>query len=136
MSLAGIPPFSGFVAKLSLLQITMDAGEWPVVVVSLIVSVLTLVSMARLWQYGFWGKTQETADAPDLLAKPRNQWLILGPIALLVGLSLSIGIFGERFFQLSTTAAQQALDRQGYIAAVQPVDPASASAPLAKTGHD
>jgi len=136
MSLAGIPPSSGFIAKLSLLQITMDSGEWPVVVVSLIVSVLTLVSMARLWQYGFWGKKQETPGAPSVLESRKNQWLILAPIALLVGLSLSIGLFGERFFQLSTTAAQQALDRQGYIAAVQPYDPASVIVPIAKLGHD
>lgn len=136
MSLAGIPPSSGFIAKLSLLQITMDSEEWPVVIVSLIVSILTLVSMARLWQYGFWGKKQATENTPSLLESRKNQWLVLAPLALLVGLSLSIGIFGEQFFRLSTTAATQALDRQGYIAAVQPLESTRAIDPIAKVGHD
>ncbi|MBX3001116.1 MAG: hypothetical protein KF893_21515 [Caldilineaceae bacterium] len=118
MSLAGIPPSSGFIAKLSLLQITLDTGNWPVAFVSVFVSVLTLMSMARLWQYSFWGEKPATPAPYPILTRRRSQWLILGPIALLMALSLSIGIFTEPFFQLSRVAAEQVMDRQGYIDAV------------------
>jgi multicomponent Na+:H+ antiporter subunit D len=118
MSLAGIPPSSGFVAKLSLLQITLDTGQWPVAFVSVAVSVLTMMSMARLWQYGFWGEKPTEPPPHPILAKRRSQWLVLSPIAVLIALSLSIGIFTEPFFQLSSIAAEQVMDRQGYIDAV------------------
>lgn len=115
MSLAGVPPSSGFVAKLSLLQITLDTGHWLVAMVSVVVSVLTLMSMARLWQYGFWGQREETAGAPSILASPTRQWLILAPIAVLISLSLGIGFFAEPVFQMSSVAAEQVMDRDGYI---------------------
>jgi multicomponent Na+:H+ antiporter subunit D len=118
MSLAGIPPSSGFIAKLSLLQITLDTGNWPVAFVSVVVSVLTMMSMARLWQYSFWGEKPATPAPYPILASRASQWLILGPIALLIALSLSIGIFTEPFFQLSRIAAEQVMERQGYIDAV------------------
>jgi multicomponent Na+:H+ antiporter subunit D len=118
MSLAGIPPSSGFVAKLSLLQITLDSGQWAVAFVSVVVSIFTMMSMARLWQYGFWGEKPAIPSPYPILASRRSQWLILSPIAFLIVLSLSIGLFTEPFFQLSRVAAEQVMDRQGYIEAV------------------
>jgi multicomponent Na+:H+ antiporter subunit D len=76
------------------------------------------MSMARLWQYAFWGEKPATPAAYPILARRRSQWLILSPIAVLITLSLSIGLFTEPFFQLSRMAAEQVMDRQGYIDAV------------------
>ncbi len=118
MSLAGIPPSSGFVAKLSLLQITLDTGHWLVAMVSVLVSVLTTMSMARLWQYGFWGTAETAAPARTILATRSRQWLILTPIAVLITLSLSIGLFAEPVLRMSSIAAEQVMDREGYIRAV------------------
>lgn len=118
MSLAGIPPLSGFVAKLSLLQVTLDTGHWLIAGVSVVVSILTLMSMARLWQYGFWGERQIAQPTERILDSRRRQWLILTPIAVLITLSLGIGIFAESIFQLSNTAAVQVMDRAGYISDV------------------
>src|SRR5690606_29552278 len=44
LSLAGIPPFSGFVAKLALVQAGFDQQQYAVVAMSLAVSLLTLFS--------------------------------------------------------------------------------------------
>ncbi|MGC5628621.1 monovalent cation/H+ antiporter subunit D family protein [Georgenia sp. Z1344] len=73
LSLAGIPPFSGFVAKLSLITASIGAGEIGAVVVMLAVSLVTLLSMLKIWSGMFWDRkagsaasgaaTQQDADA-------------------------------------------------------------------------
>ena len=60
-SLAGVPPLSGFIGKLALLRGTFDAGAFWTSAVILIVGVLTLLSMARLWDEAFW-KPAPNAD--------------------------------------------------------------------------
>ena len=122
MSLAGIPPFSGFVSKLSLLEITLDTGHWWVAGVSVLVSVFTLMNMARLWQVAFWGTSDQPEAKTAPLSRPGGQWLTLGPIALLVALSLTMGIFGQTVFHYANVAAAQVMDRQGYIAQIAPTD--------------
>lgn len=117
-SLAGFPPSSGFVSKLGLLQTALDSGHWLIAAVSLIVSLLTLVSMVRLWQKGFAGPTKATAFP---LRRPQP-WLTLAPITALVLLSLGIGIFSAPVFGWARVAAEQALDRAGYIQAVAPLE--------------
>ncbi len=135
MSLAGIPPFSGFVSKLSLLQITLDTGHWWVAGVSVLVSVFTLMNMARLWQVAFWGTSDQPLTPTAPLSRPGGQWLTLGPIGLLVALSLFMGIFGQSFFHYANVAADQVMDRQGYIAQVGPTNEIPVLAKPADGGH-
>lgn len=67
LSLAGLPPFSGFVAKLSLLVAAQDAGQVVAVVVMVIVSLVTLLSMLKIWSGVFWGTpTPPETEDPDL----------------------------------------------------------------------
>jgi multicomponent Na+:H+ antiporter subunit D len=54
LSLVGIPPLSGFWAKLLLLQETIAQGRVTWTVVALVVSVLTLYSMMKIWMEAFW----------------------------------------------------------------------------------
>lgn len=56
MSLAGIPPFSGFVAKLSLIIAAVDAGQIAAAVVAVVVSIFTLLSMLKIWAGMFLGE--------------------------------------------------------------------------------
>ena len=62
LSLAGIPPFSGFVGKLSLIEAGFGAEEYAIAGVALLVSLFTLFSMAKIWNGVFWG----TAEDPTL----------------------------------------------------------------------
>jgi len=57
LSLAGIPPLPGFLAKLGLLQAGIAAGGAGVAVagVAVLTSLLTLWVMARVWSRAFWG---------------------------------------------------------------------------------
>ncbi|SDY43223.1 multisubunit sodium/proton antiporter, MrpD subunit [Modestobacter sp. DSM 44400] len=66
MNLAGIPPLSGFIGKLGLLQAGVaDGGAVAYVLVAggVVTSLLTLVAMSRVWARAFWRPpTQEPAD--------------------------------------------------------------------------
>lgn len=120
-SLAGIPPSSGFVGKLSLLQVSLDTRQYWIAGISLAVSLLTTLSMIRVWQYTFWGKFSEGTARWTPLRKPNAGLLAVGPMAVLVALSLAMAIFFQPVLRIATIAAQQVLDRAGTIAAVAPI---------------
>ncbi|MCA1189775.1 MULTISPECIES: Na+/H+ antiporter subunit D [Saccharopolyspora] len=68
LSLAGVPPFSGFVAKLALLQAGIGAGTWSAYAVTagtILTSLLTLYAMARVWTRAFWGQVRAPEADPD-----------------------------------------------------------------------
>ncbi len=119
-SLAGIPPASGFVSKLGLLQIALDSQRWWIAGVSVVVSVLTLIAVVRFWEKGFAGPVVNYA-LPVSIPSLRNRWFTLAPIACLVGISLLIGIFSAPVFRWTSIAANQVMDRTGYIQAVAPI---------------
>jgi multicomponent Na+:H+ antiporter subunit D len=54
LSLAGVPPFSGFLAKLALVQAGLALDQLLIVGVALAVSLLTLYSMLKIWNAAFW----------------------------------------------------------------------------------
>mgnify|MGYP001547209424 FL=1 len=64
LSLAGFPPFSGFVGKLALVEAGLGVESWVVVGVSLVASVLTVFSMTKIWGGVFWGKPLDGSPAP------------------------------------------------------------------------
>ncbi len=57
MNLAGIPPMSGFLGKVGLLQAGLDDGSWlaiTLVVGGVLTSLLTLYAVAKTWALAFW----------------------------------------------------------------------------------
>ncbi len=57
MNLAGIPPLSGFLGKLALLEAGIADGGWLaqlVVGVAVLTSLLTLLAVSRVWARAFW----------------------------------------------------------------------------------
>ena len=64
-SLAGVPPLSGFLGKLAILEGTFAAGAYWVGGLVLVVGLLTLLSMGRTWADSFW---RPADDARDLAA--------------------------------------------------------------------
>lgn len=111
LSLAGLPPFSGFFAKLVLVRSGLEAGQYVVVGASLVVSVLTLVSMNKLWETAFW----RPASVGPILPAAAGQTM---PIVLLTMASLGIGLGAAPFAQLCLVAADQLMDPGLYITAV------------------
>ncbi len=65
LNLGGIPPFSGFIGKIALLQagaVDGSALAWTLVIGGLVTSLLTLYVVARIWTKAFW---RARADAPE-----------------------------------------------------------------------
>ena len=72
MNLAGIPPLSGFIGKLGLLEAGIADGGWlPIVLVAggAVTSLLTLLAVSRVWNRAFWRPpAQSPADDTDVAA--------------------------------------------------------------------
>jgi multicomponent Na+:H+ antiporter subunit D len=71
MNLAGIPPFSGFIGKLGLLEAGVSAGTWlPLTLVAggAITSLLTLVAISRVWSRAFWRPASQSPREDTNLA--------------------------------------------------------------------
>ena len=53
LSLAGIPPLSGFWAKFVLVEASLDARAWVAAGVALVTGLFTLLSMSKIWNEAF-----------------------------------------------------------------------------------
>jgi multicomponent Na+:H+ antiporter subunit D len=117
LSLAGIPPLSGFWGKLVVAQSGFEAGAAWLAAVALGVGLFTLYSMLKIWTEAFWKAAP--ADAPPALGLDgATRWLMLGPIVALAAVTLTIGVFAEPFAALALAAGEQLAGREAYIAAV------------------
>jgi multicomponent Na+:H+ antiporter subunit D len=115
-SLAGIPPLSGFLAKVAVVGSMIGAGQYVLAAIALIVSLLTVLSVARLWEEAFW----KPAPIPvsSSMAQPRFGVTILAPIAFLVTLTLGLTVMAGPVSRLTMRAAEQLLDANHYVRAV------------------
>ncbi|CAN5859763.1 Na+/H+ antiporter subunit D [soil metagenome] len=118
LSLAGVPPLSGFLAKLGLLQAGVEAGHYAIVAVALAVSLLTLLSMAKIWQEAFWKRLPEGTSTESVALRPWTLRALQVPIVMLGLITISIGLLGQPVFELAFEAAEQLLEPSGYIEAV------------------
>lgn len=115
-SLAGIPPLSGFVAKVAVVAPMIEARQYLLAAVSLSVSLLTVLSMARLWDESFWKPAPVPASSS--VPQPRLGAPLLAPIAFLVSLTIGLTAFAGPISSATTRAAEQLLDRNAYVRAV------------------
>ncbi|MBY4381699.1 Na+/H+ antiporter subunit D [Rhodococcus sp. 05-2256-B2] len=141
LNLGGIPPFSGFIGKVALLQAGSDQGSalaWLLVAGGTVTSLLTLYVVARVWTKAFW---RARADAPegDLADNSPSALLddssdiqfgdredvgrmpafMLIPTIGLVVVGLAMTVFAGRIIDISDRAAADLRDRSVYIDAVR-----------------
>jgi len=122
LSLAGMPPFSGFVAKVGLLRAGIAEHQGVVVAVALVVSLLTLFSMMKVWSAVFWGAPDpEEAPADRRTARPLMTAppLMAAPTMVLAALSVVIAVMAGPIHELSLRAAEGLLDPRAYLEAVR-----------------
>lgn len=140
LNLGGIPPFSGFIGKLALLEAGAHDGSalaWVLVAGSVVTSLLTLYAVARVWSKAFW---RARADAPeghlaaalpptlveddtDVLYDDRDDpgrmpALMLAPTAALVVVGLALTVLAGPILGVADRAAADLLDRSVYVGAV------------------
>ena len=142
LNLGGIPPFSGFIGKVALLEAGAQAGTslaWVLVAGSVLTSLLTLYAVTRVWTKAFW---RARADAPegDLASATPVALLddsddiafadrgdvgrmpvgMLAPTGALIAVGLALTVFAGPIYAYSERAAAEVLDRSQYISAVLP----------------
>ncbi|MEZ5258380.1 MAG: proton-conducting transporter membrane subunit, partial [Ilumatobacteraceae bacterium] len=114
LSLAGIPPFSGFVAKLGIIRSGIEGGAVWYAAIGLLASVLTLVSMTKIWVGAFWGPADTEPKRPLT-----NRRLMTGATTVVVAVTLAVAAFAGPLFELAQRAAQTLHDPAAYIQAVR-----------------
>lgn len=120
LSLAGLPPLSGFFAKFIIIRAGIEVSAWGATAVALVVGFLTLYSMTKIWAEVFWKAVPGGVDTDRLTGKIEDpkQWLLLLPIVGLAACTVFIGLNGEPIYQLAEAAAEQLLNPHLYIEAV------------------
>lgn len=143
MMMAGLPPFSGFLGKVFILQATVEASYqgWIIGVV-LVVSLLSIIALTRVGFILFWRASPPEEDpihpayilyrALPERAPPRNDQVIY---LLLAGL-IAYVIFAAPIQHYTLSTAEQIqdhalyqhsilkVDQNGEVISVQPYDPA------------
>ncbi|WP_285768218.1 Na+/H+ antiporter subunit D [Peribacillus sp. SI8-4] len=113
LSLAGIPPFSGFAGKLLILQGAAQKGDYLGMAVVLLSSLIVLYSVMKIFMYGFWG----TPKADYRLHGAAVHKMLI-PAVILVAISILFGVGTESMYPFVSQAADTLLNPDIYIKAV------------------
>jgi len=119
LSLAGLPPLSGFYAKFALIVAGLRAESYAIVAAALVVSLLTLISMTKIWAEVFWKPAPEAeVDNGGEAIAGRGMAALWAPVAALALMTVCIGLFPEPVYRICERAAGQLSDPSAYIEAV------------------
>ncbi|MDF2854990.1 MAG: monovalent cation/H+ antiporter subunit [Neobacillus sp.] len=113
ISLAGIPPFSGFAGKLLILQGSVDSESFIGLAVILLSSLMVLYSVMKIFINGFWGKSDSNFVKPNV---PVANLFI--PSLTLVVISILYGVGTETILPFISQAVETILEPEIYINAV------------------
>lgn len=121
-SLVGIPPLSGFWAKIFFIKGALAVQDYLLLGSVIIGSFLTLWVIAKVWAEVFWKKGENLPKEAngvyfDALSKPQ-QWAYIIPMLLLAVVSLYIGLGANRIITLSQRIATELVDPSSYIQVV------------------
>lgn len=116
ISLAGLPPLSGFVAKYAILTASFSAGQWAVGIAALAVSLFTLMSMLKIWGATFLGKPNPPLAEHE---GPRIGAALIAPAVTAAGLSLLLGVGAQLLLHPAELVGAALLDPTLYLEAVR-----------------
>ncbi|MDX1654204.1 MAG: proton-conducting transporter membrane subunit [Candidatus Competibacteraceae bacterium] len=114
LSLGGLPPLSGFMAKLGVVSSALAEDHYWSAFGVLLVDLLTLLSMALIWIRAFWGQRPAAAPGPVT----GHYALGLGAVGLLAGAVVVLGLAAQPVLEFTGAMARQLLDPNDYVAAV------------------
>ena len=103
LSLAGFPPFSGFIAKFAVISAGIESSSTLIVIAALAAGLLTSLSMTKIWMGVFWGAKPETIEPVE--TRRGNKQLMFFATSLAVAGTLAISLLAGPIFSLSERAA-------------------------------
>ncbi|MFD1715712.1 Na+/H+ antiporter subunit D [Amnibacterium flavum] len=135
LNLGGIPPFSGFLGKLGLLEASAEVATplaYLLIGAAVVVSLLTLYPLARTWNLAFWRPRDEVENYESFLTESLRDdpWggrivqsrtvppLMIGATAAMVGLGLLLTFFGGPIYEVATRAGADLQGTTAYITSV------------------
>ncbi|MFC0473989.1 Na+/H+ antiporter subunit D [Robertmurraya beringensis] len=113
LSLAGIPPLSGFLGKIFISEGTFEAGYYWLGGIGLVTSLMVLYSIMKIFMNAFWGYTDLTEEEE----KGSTKGLLL-PLGILTFLTISLGLGAEGISEYVDIAIEVLMNPEIYIEAV------------------
>ncbi|WP_415382702.1 complex I subunit 5 family protein [Halosimplex sp. TS25] len=120
LALVGIPPLSGFFGKLLVFDTGGRAlaagapGAGLALAGALVGAIFTIAYLSRTWTKGFWGAVTPVVEHGD------RSTVLVGVVAALALVVVAIGIGFDPVYDFAASAAEAALDTEGYVDAVDP----------------
>lgn len=124
MNLAGVPPFSGFLGKVGLIQAGAEdnsALAWLVVAGAVVTSLLTLYAVVRVWGRAFWSENPAGMTGSGPWRGGHHEalgWGVVVPTTAIVAATVLLTVVAGPLYSIATRAAVDLLSRQIYIEAV------------------
>lgn len=112
LSLAGIPPLSGFWAKFLLVKASLDAAAWWAAGIALFTGVFTLLSMNKIWNEAFLKAHPKGDEALQTQLPMRAAWV---GMTLLAALTILIGLAAGPLIDYAIAAADQLSNPHAYL---------------------
>ncbi len=125
MNLAGIPPFSGFIGKVGLLQAGVRFGTplaYVLVAGGVLTSLLTLYAMAKIWNRAFWRAGPEPDDRGRVAQGTRMPTGMVLTAGVIVALGIGLTVIAGPLYGYTQRAATDLLIPGGYVSAVLPAE--------------
>jgi multicomponent Na+:H+ antiporter subunit D len=125
LTLAGIPPLSGFWAKVMIIEAGLELSAHLVIALVLLISLITFIPLIRIWSEAFW-KSAPGKQSPQQQNQAQQARLAPIPAVALtpvIGLSLIllwIGLQPAMLIDVADRAAQHLLAPQAYVDSVLP----------------
>jgi multicomponent Na+:H+ antiporter subunit D len=111
LSIAGVPPLGGFWSKLIIIMALVQAKEWPLALVAILASVLTLWYYLLMQRKAFFGKLDEKWKN----VKEAPFWMTASTVILAL-LSIGVGLFFSAFIKSWIQPASDVLARGIHLA--------------------
>ncbi len=118
LSLIGIPPLTGFWAKVLVIEAGLHHGAALVITVVVLASLLTFIPLIRIWSEAFWkarpmhDESATLAKRPALAGPDSYSWV---PVLGLSALMLLFGLLPGKVIELSDVAAQNLMNPSTYM---------------------
>jgi NADH-quinone oxidoreductase subunit N len=107
LSLAGIPPTGGFLAKFAVLDAAIGAGRWPLALAMVLASGIGLYYYLRVLVVMYMDAEEDAPPLPSPAASPLGSTLALGALVVAV---LAIGVYPEPWLRAAGAAVSALLE--------------------------